>query len=395
MQQLRLLFLLSFGHLVVDMASGALPVLLPVLKSEFSLSYTAIGVIILVSNLISSVIQPVFGIWSDRRAILWLLPLGCLVSAVGMALVGFASNYYLALIAVVISGLGSAAYHPEASKQAFLVSGERKATALSIYSVGGNIGHGLGPMTAVLLLGFGGRKGMVGFLLLAFVAAYILNRFLPAIQRLAGKGIPVQVDKDPSVSANGAKNGVFFGLFLLLMVIIMRSLVHIGLTNFIPLYVVDYLHGSEKYGGLLLTVFLLSGAVGTIFGGSAADRFGKKRVIVLSFFLATPLLWLFLFSSGTWTLLFAALSGFVLISTFSVTVVYAQEMLPNRIGLASGLTLGFAFGIGALGGLAFGAAADVWGIPFVLKVVCSLCLPALILALFLPDKRSSESRAVA
>jgi FSR family fosmidomycin resistance protein-like MFS transporter len=189
------------------------------------------------------------------------------------------------------------------------------------------------------------------------------------------------------------KKGVLYGLFLLLMIIVLRSLVHIGLTNFIPLYVEEYLHGSKEYGGLLLTVFLLSGALGTIVGGPVADRIGRKKIMVLSFLLVVPLLWMFLFSSGIWTLLFAALSGFVLISTFSVTVVYAQELIPHNVGLASGLTLGFAFGIGAIGGLAFGAAADVWGVPAVLKAICLLPIPAILLAIALPDERKREVTA--
>ena len=393
MQRLGLLFLLSFGHLVTDMMGGALPVLLPVLKSEFSLSYTQLGVIILVSNLVSSVIQPVFGIWSDRKAVLWLLPIGCLVAALGMAWVGFAPTYYFVLIAITLNGIGSAAYHPEGSKQAFLISGERKATAMSIYSVGGNIGHGLGPMIAVLLLGLSGRKGMAWFLVIALITAFLLNHFIPAIQRQGDQGVYNEGEKDAGLSKDTVKKGVIYGLSLLVMIVVMRSLVHIGLTNFIPLYVEEYLHGSKEYGALLLTVFLLSGAVGTIVGGPAADWIGRKKVIVLSFLLVTPLLWLFLFSSGTWTLPLAALSGFVLISTFSVTVVYAQELIPHNVGLASGLTLGFAFGVGALGGLAFGAAADVWGIPAVLKVICLLPIPALLLALALPDEKKDQGDA--
>lgn len=386
-QRLGLLFLLSFGHLVTDMMGGALPVLLPVLKSEFSLSYTQLGVIILVSNLISSVIQPIFGIWSDRKAILWILPVGCLVAALGMALVGFAPTYYLVLIAITLNGIGSAAYHPEGSKQAFLISGERKATAMSIYSVGGNIGHGLGPVIAVLLLGLSGRKGMAWFLVIAVITALLFNHFIPDIKRQGEQSGYIKNDRDAGVSEAAVKKGVVYGLFLLVMIVIMRSLVHIGLTNFIPLYVEEYLHGSKEYGALLLTVFLLSGAVGTIVGGPLADRIGRKKVIILSFLLVTPLLWLFLFSTGIWTLPLAALSGFVLISTFSVTVVYAQELIPHNVGLASGLTLGFAFGVGAIGGLAFGAAADVWGIPAVLKVICLLPIPALLLALALPDEK--------
>jgi len=387
LQQLSLLFLLSFGHLVTDMTSGALPVLLPVIRSEFSLSYTAIGVIILVSNLISSVIQPLFGVWSDRKAILWLLPAGCLLAGAGLALVGFAPGYLLILFAVVINGIGVAAYHPEASKQSFLISGEKKATALSIYSVGGNIGHGLGPVMAALLLDLGGRPGVGIFLIVPVITAIFLNHSLPAIKQLADKnarGAKKDLRANPSDSR--MRKGVVLVLFLVVMIVILRSLVHLGMTNFIPFYVEEYLNGSKHFGALLLTVFLLSGAVGTIFGGIAADWLGRKRVMVLSFALVTPLLWLLLISNGIWAVVFAALSGFVLISTFSVTVVYAQELIPNRVGLASGLILGFAFGVGALGGLAFGAAADVWGVPAVLKAISLLPIPAFLLSLWLPHE---------
>lgn len=385
MQQLSLLFLLSFGHMVTDMTGGALPVLLPVIRSEFSLSYTEIGVIILVSNLISSVIQPFFGIWSDRKAILWLLPAGCLLAGVGLVLVGFAPGYVLILFAVAVNGIGSAAYHPEASKQSFLISGDKKATALSIYSVGGNIGHGLGPVMAALLLELGGRRGVGIFIIISVITAILLKKSLPAIKQLADKNHGAKNDLRANPS-DGRMKGVLLALFLLVMIVILRSLVHLGMTNFIPLYVEEYLNGSKHFGALLLTVFLLSGALGTIFGGMAADRIGRKRVMVLSAALVTPLLWLLLISNGIWAVVFAALSGFVLISTFSVTVVYAQELIPNRVGLASGLILGFAFGVGALGGLAFGAAADVWGVPAVLKAISLLPIPTFFLSLWLPHE---------
>ncbi|MGB4430173.1 MAG: MFS transporter [Thermacetogeniaceae bacterium] len=386
MQQLSLLFLLSLGHMVTDMTGGALPVLLPVIRSEFSLSYTEIGVIILVSNLISSVIQPFFGIWSDRKSILWLLPAGCLLAGVGLVLVGFAPAYLLILFAVAVNGIGSAAYHPEASKQSFLISGEKKATALSIYSVGGNIGHGLGPVMAALLLELGGRRGVGIFLIISVITAILLKKSLPAIKQLADKNHGAKKDLRANPSDGRMSKGVLLALFLLVMIVILRSLVHLGMTNFIPLYVEEYLNGSKHFGALLLTVFLLSGAVGTIFGGMAADWIGRKRVMVLSSALVTPLLWLLLISNGIWAVVFAALSGFVLISTFSVTVVYAQELIPNRVGLASGLILGFAFGVGALGGLAFGAAADVWGIPAVLKAISLLPIPTFLLSLWLPHE---------
>ncbi len=385
--QWLLLVILSLGHLLTDLVGGALPVLLPVLREEFALSYTSLGAIVLVSNLSASVVQPLFGIWSDRRSIRWLLPVGCIVSALGMAMAGVAPTYLLILVGIALSGIGTAAYHPEASKQAFLIGGEKKATALSIYSVGGNVGFGLGPLFATFLLDLSGRKGMVGLLIPALIIALLANWSLPSLRRLADQRASIPEKTSNQGLKSELTRGVVFSLFLLVMIVILRSFIHIGLTNFIPLYVVDHLHGDSHFAALLVSVFLLSGAVGTIFGGPIADRFGRKKVIMLSFLLIIPSLWLFLLhSSGIWSLLLAAWSGFILISTFAVTIVYAQEMLPHHVGLASGLILGFAFGVGALGGLAFGAAADAWGIPAVLKVVCLLPIPAFLLALALPDQ---------
>lgn len=390
-----LLALLSLGHAMADLVGGGLPLLLLALKDEFGLTYTALSVVVLVSNLSASVIQPLFGVWSDKHSLRWLLPAGCLLSALGMALAGVAPTFPLILVGVALNGIGASAYHPEASKQAFLISGEKKATALSIFSVGGNIGFGLGPIVAAFLLGLAGRKGMVGLLLPAAVIAFLLYWYLPALRQLAGRNTATAAAESTVSSSEEERpqGAVALSLFLLIMIVIIRSLIHMGLTTFIPLYVVDYLKGDQTFASILLTVFLLAGAVGTLFGGPIADRWGRKKMIVLSFLLVIPSLWLFIYSSGVWSIVLAAWNGFILISTFAVTVVHAQEMIPHHVGLASGLLLGFAVGMGAVGSLLFGVAADAWGIPAVLKIISVLPVPAFLLALALPGDRKVRQEA--
>lgn len=394
---MRLLFLLilSSGHLFTDVVGGALPILLPVLVDEFGLSYTAVGVVILVANLSSSVIQPLFGIWSDRTSCRWFLPAGCIISALGMALAGVAASYALILFGVFLSGIGTAAYHPEGSKQAFLIGGKQKATALSIYSIGGNIGFGLGPLTAYFLLGLAGRKGMAGLLVPAVLIALLIHWALPTIARLVDSNLLTERQSRVSDTLTNAGRPLVVILVLLVLIVTLRSLIHIGLTNYIPLYYINYLKTDQKYASLLLTIFLMAGALGTLIGGPLADLWGRKRVMVISFLLVFPSLWFFPYSSGIWSMILAGWSGFALVSSFAVTVVYAQELLPHHVGLASGLILGFAVGMGALGGLLFGMAADAWGLLVVLKIISVLPVPALLLTLILPSDELAGFRKTA
>lgn len=405
-----LLFLLSLGHLVTDLSQGALPMLLPVLREEFRLSYTEVGVVVLVANLSASVTQPLFGLWSDRYAGRWLLPLGCFLSALGMALAGAAPGYALVLLGVLLSGLGSAAYHPEGSKQTFLISGTReKATALSVYSVGGNIGFGLGPLAAACLLAWAGRFGVVVLLVPALATSLLVQGFFPALARLTqgeargtgggqspGAALGAGRELNPAavparVPPGGPGRAARAALLLLVLIVTLRSWVHVGVTTFIPLYYVDCLGSEPGFASMLLTIFLLAGAAGTLLGGPLADRWGKKTLLLLSFCLVVPPLLYLPSSTGAWSAVLVGWSGLALISTFAVTVVYAQELIPNQVGLASGLILGFAVGMGGLGALLLGSAADLWGVPAALKLVAVLPLPALFLTFLLPDQKKPES----
>jgi FSR family fosmidomycin resistance protein-like MFS transporter len=387
--QIWLLIMLSLGHLMTDLCGGVLPILLPVLKDEFHLTYTALGVIVLLANLSSSVVQPLFGMWSDRISSRWLLPMGLLLAALGIAYVGIAPSYLLLLVGVFVSGIGTAAYHPEGSKQSFLISGAQKATAMAVYSVGGNIGFGLGPLMASLLLAVNGTKGTLWLLLPVLMVALLINYYLPTLDKLCQKIGTANQTKAEVKARPPAGRRAWLAVTILIMIVTLRSLIHIGMSTYIPLFYVNYLHTRPALASIILTVFLMAGALGTVVGGPLADRWGRKTVLALSFLLVLPALWFFPYSRGIWSAVLAGWSGFALISTFSVTVVYAQELLPEHVGLASGLMMGFSVGLGSLGALAYGAIADAQGVLSVLKLLSLLPVPALLLTMLLPARRKA------
>ncbi|MBM7854569.1 FSR family fosmidomycin resistance protein-like MFS transporter [Desulfohalotomaculum tongense] len=376
----KVLVLLSAGHLVTDLAAGALPVLLPVIQAALNLSYGAAGAVSLIFNVSSSVLQPLLGHWSDKVKSRWLLPTGCILSMTGLALAGIVSSYWFILAVVFMSGLGSAAYHPEASKVSRLASGRRRTTGMSIFIVGGALGAALGSMgMAQLLLKFD-RFASIYFLVPGLIMAvlfFIFNRRLPDEPRAAVRNNAEAAVKVPQ--------RVLIPLTVLIAVIIMRSWVQAGLTYFMPLYWVNYLGKSPDYVSFLVVSFMLAGAVGTVIGGPLADRFGRKSTLVASTALLVPLLLLLKFSSGIWSMIILFITGMVIVSTMPITVVMGQELLPHRIGVASGLMTGFAIGMGGIGVTLLGTIADHFGAPSALWVMTLLPIAAFLLSLFLPQ----------
>lgn len=387
----KILGLLGVGHAATDINQGALPIILTFLQPVLMLSQLQIGMVMLSFNLSSSVIQPAFGIFSDRFKAAWLIPAGCFLAGLGMAFTGYASGYHIIMMAALLSGLGIAAYHPEGSKYARLASGARKATGMSMYSVGGNFGFAAGPVLAALFFELAGLKGTAGFLVLNVIIALLLLFHLSRIEstETASQEVPSANTKGQPLDHNRGLSSfkVAVSVFLLVAVVVMRSWVHFGLVTFLPQYYVLYLHHSNAYAASLVTLFLLSGAFGTLIGGPAADRWGLKKVIITSMALMVPLLYFFPHSKGIWTLVVVALAGFVLISTFAVTVVFGQELLPNNIGLAAGLTMGFGIGMGGVGATFLGWIADNWGLPSIFGVMMFFPLIGLLLALLLPGKK--------
>ena len=375
---------LASGHFATDFANGALPALLPFLVHKFDLSYTLAAVVMLASTVSSSVVQPLFGLWSDRRGAIWLLPVGVAVAGVGIALAAVAPTYGLVLLFVVVSGLGVAAYHPEGSKFAAYASGARRASGMSMFSIGGNLGFAAGPAVAtplVLALGLSGGlllavPSLVVAVLLLAAAPFLLS-FVP--ERAA----------DASASDEPDRPGA---LALLLGVIAFRSVAWFGLITFVPLWEVSLGH-SEAHGNRLLALMLLAGGVGTLVAGPAADRFGRRPVLLASLFATPPLIVVFIAVGGIPGAVALALVGVCVIGTFGVTMVMSQEYLPRHIGMASGLSIGLSIGLGGVAAVALGAVADAVDLRTALYIAAAAPVVAIALGLVLPSSRARRPLA--
>jgi MFS transporter, FSR family, fosmidomycin resistance protein len=372
---LRVLLVLSLGHLVVDIYQGALPAILPFLKVKLSLSYTMTGVIMMAANVTSSVIQPLFGYLSDKKEKAFLLPLGCLFAGIGFALLSVPDNYLLVLLLVTISGLGVASFHPEGYKTAHFFTGDKMATGMSVFSVGGNLGFALGPIISLSIITY------LGFSFLPLMATFslIFIALLFYSWNSLTRGKPVSVAK--ATSAESPRKGAYVSLFLIIGTVIMRSWTQMGLMTYIPFYYIDILKGEPIYAGKLVSVLLLGGVAGTIMGSMIADRIGHKRYLIISMALASLLFPLIFVAQGLMLFITLGVFGMVLISTFTVTIVMAQQLLPRNLGIASGLMVGFAIGTGGLGVTILGGIADHFGVENALKSIMILPLAGLLLSL--------------
>ena len=376
----KLIALLALGHLVVDVNQGALPAVLPFLKSAHGLSYAEAGTIVLVASVASSIIQPLFGYLSDQIARRWILPLAVLVSGVGIGLTGVAPGYLGVLGLVVLMGLGVAAYHPEGYKAATAVAGDRKATALSWFSLGGNIGFAVGPPLAALLVAGLALPGTLGLLASSALMAALLLAALPTITRVSlGPRVPA--------AAAGPSVNMPWAMALLIFVVTVRAWATLGFSTFVPFYYVDTLAADPRLVGPLLFVFLGSGAVGTVVAGPLADRWGPRAFMRWVLLAAIPFGALFLASGGVLAFVALGLFGAVLTSSFSVSVVLGQAYLPRNAGMASGLIVGFAIGMGGLGVAALGWVADHWGVPAALWISALVPLVGFVATRFLPAPR--------
>lgn len=381
----RALAVLGAGHMCIDLCQGAVPALLPFLASERGYSYAALGALVLFSTIGSSIVQPLFGVLSDRVARPWLMPAGLVAAGIGIALTGVAPSYGLLAAAVVVSGLGVAMFHPEGAKFAGLASREQRGRGMSLFSVGGNAGFAIGPLvTTPLVLAFG-LPGTLPLLALPLTAAVVTSRELPRLRRL---------EDSPVAPAAGGRDD--WGAFSRLSAMIAaRSGVHFGLQAFVPSYFVAALATSEATGNAALTLFLAAGALGTLVGGGLVDRWGARAVLVGTMVAILPLLLLLPLVGEPAAMLLVGGIGFFTIASFSVTVVLGQAYLPNHVGLASGVTLGLAIGLGGVMATALGVVADTWGIETVLWTIAALPVPAILLAVSLPAIPAARRRAAA
>ncbi len=359
--------------------------MIPFLISRRGYSYAEATSLLLVMTVCSSMLQPLFGYLTDRRSISWLLPAGVLLGGLGVGLAGLSDSRALTVVAVGLAGLGVGAYHPEGARNANFVAGtRRRATAMSFYGVGGNIGFAIGPVIVTALVLAFGLSGIVWFALPLTLGAIWLARELPRIDALRLRAI---AESEALPGGRGEDRWLPFAGIA--SVAGFRSAAYFGLQAFVPIFLITELGTSDAVGNAALTVLLGVGVIGTILGGGLADRIGNKPVLVISLGMVCPLVLALLAVGEAGAFVLVALIGFFLFGTFSIAVVMGQQFLPTRIGVASGVTLGAAIGFGGLAAWLLGLLADQTSLTTVIIVIAALPLPGFLVSLLLPGENGS------
>lgn len=369
------IWVIACAHAVTDLAAGALFVALPFFKAKFGLSYAELTAIVLIQNFTSSVSQPIFGYISDKKSRPWWMPVGCFVTGACMLASLIVATYHLVLLCTAISGFGSAIFHPEGAKMVNWLSGKAKGKGASLFSVGGNAGFAIGSLVLGTIL----QGDSISLYLFALPYLVISAIFLLVMKKLS------RLPQRKGQSSAKVVVNVNLPLMALLGMVLIRATVNSGISTFVPLYYVSFLHGSSAYAASLLTVYLAAGAVGTLLGGTISDRYGSRKVMLYSILPVALLLYLFKIMDGIWAFVLLALVSVLLAATFTSSLVLAQKMMPSNIGMASGLTLGFSIGLGAMGVLGLGYMADVSGLSLVFNLLAFLPLVGFIFTLFVQE----------
>ncbi|MES5847132.1 MULTISPECIES: MFS transporter [unclassified Bacillus cereus group] len=387
----RILFAISFGHFLNDSMQAVVPALFPILEKTMNLSYMQVGWIAFALNMTSSIMQPVFGMYSDKKPSPFLLPLGMFSSMLGMIGLAFAPNFIIVIISVLFIGLGSAVFHPEGARVAYMAAGAKRGLAQAIYQVGGNTGNSLAPIFTALIFVPLGQIGSLGFTAFAAVGIVLLIFVSNWYRNELATGA-VRRKKRAALEAENAivSTHIKFVILLLVFLTFVRSWYGAGIGNFYQFYLIEHYGLSIKNAQYYVFAFMIAGVLGTFFGGPLADRFGKKTIIVFSMLGSAPLALLLPHVSLVWVVPLFLCIGFISSSSFSVIVVYAQELVPGKVGMVSGLIVGLAFGLGALGSVVLGKLADIYSLQFIM-LLCS-CLPLIGLTSWLlpSDKKTIE-----
>jgi len=374
---------ISFSHLLNDMIQSLILAIYPLLQSEFSLSFMQIGLITLTFQLTSSLFQPLVGHYTDKHPLPWSLPIGMCFTLSGLILLAVAGNFTTVLLAAALVGTGSSIFHPESSRVARMASGGRHGLAQSIFQVGGNFGSSLGPLLAALIIAPYGQGNVAWFGLAALLAIVVLlqiSRWYAAQHRIAKSRPPV------TVIGPLARNKVILAISILLILIFSKYFYMASISSYYTFYLIDKFGLSIQNAQIHLFAFLFAVAAGTMIGGPVGDKIGRKYVIWGSILGVAPFTLLLPYASLYWTGVLTVIIGFILASAFSAILVYAQELLPGRIGMVSGLFFGFAFGMGGLGAAVLGVVADHTSIELVYKICAFLPLLGIV-TVFLPNLR--------
>ena len=383
---MQILFSVAFVHLLNDCVQAVLPAIYPLLKDQFTLSFTQIGLITLTFQCTASLLQPWIGLYTDKRPIPFLLPAGMCITLLGVALLSTAGSFAMLLLAAGMIGVGSSTFHPEASRVARLASGGRFGFAQSLFQVGGNLGSAFGPLLAAAIIVGSGQGRIAWLMVLVLLAVAVLigvsRWYAGHLKKATGK---IAVHAGPGLS----RGRVLWALTVLALLVFSKYIYMASLSSYYTFYLIERFQVSVEAAQGYLFLFLAAVAAGTFAGGPIGDRIGRKRVIWFSILGAAPFTLALPYVDLFWTAVLSVIIGLVMSSAFSAIVVFAQELVPNKVGMIAGLFFGLMFGISGIGAALMGAIADSTGIEYVYRIASFLPLLG-ILAVLLPRMESAR-----
>lgn len=377
----HIIFAVALAHLLNDLIQAALPAIYPLLKDNFSLSFTQIGLISLVYQITASLLQPWIGLYTDKHPKPYLLPLGMVVTFIGIVVLAFSSSFYMLLVSASLIGIGSSTFHPEASRVARMASGGRFGTAQSTFQVGGNTGSSIGPLLAAIIIVPNGQASAAWLVLFALIAIFVLFK----VSKWTIHHAKTQINKTASTSSFKLHGSTLVRALVVISMLMFAKFTYIAsISNYYTFYLIEKFNLPIQSAQLYLFAFLAAVAFGTFFGGPIGDRIGRKAVIWVSFLGMAPFALFIPYANLFWTCILAVMSGLIMSSAFSAMVVYAQEAVPGRVGMIAGLMFGLMFGVSGIAAAGLGYLADRDGIEWVFTL-CSY-LPLIgIFTLFLPN----------
>jgi len=382
---------ISFCHFLNDMIQSLMPAIYPLLKNSFHLDFGQIGLITATNQVIASVLQPVVGFYTDKRPQPYSLPVGMGFTLVGLLLLSVAGSFPMILLAAGMVGIGSAVFHPESSRVARMASGGQHGAAQSIFQVGGNTGSATGPLLAAFVVLPRGQGSVAWFSLAALLAMVVLTNVGGWSKQYRATRAKSKTNQAPPGGHGLSPRKVTLSILILIMLMLSKFIYMASISSYFIFYLINKFHVSVQNAQLHLFIFLGAVALGTILGGPIGDRVGRKYVIWCSILGVLPFTLMLPYANLFWTAVFSALAGVILASAFPAIVVYAQELMPGKVGMISGLFFGLAFGIGGIGAAILGKLADHTSMNFVYHV-CSF-LPAIgLLTAFLPDLEGSRAK---
>ena len=384
-----ILVICGISHFLNDMIQSIIPSIYPIIKDKFDFSFAQIGIITLMFQMTSSILQPFTGLYADKHPRPYALSVGMCFTLIGLLMLAFSEHYLLILLSVSIVGLGSSVFHPTASRVAQLASGGRKSLAQSIFQVGGNGGSAIGPLLAALIILPFGQAAISWFALAALAAALIMIR-LGAWYKARLAYVVTHPQKKNITTNNAISKRAKYGALLILVLLIFSKYFYTScITSYFTFFLIDKFGISVRASQLCLFVFLAAFAIGTVAGGMLGDKFGRKYVIWFSILGAAPFALIMPYANLTWTIICTFLAGLIIASAFSSIVVYATDLMPDKVGLIAGIFFGLMFGLGGLGSAFFGWLADKTSIKFIFQV--SAFLPLLgVIAAFLPNTQKKK-----